>query len=146
MPDLTSYDTKTTSNDTAIEVFRCNCGKEFNVTGYPADYKFACPGCHAFCTIKDQKDELNYGMVLGDFIVEKKIGEGGMGIVYQGKQLSLERPVAIKVLKANAANNKGFIQRFSKEAKTAAQIIHNNIAFLRQFSGMTPLERLQKHY
>jgi serine/threonine protein kinase len=66
-------------------------------------------------------------MVLGDFVAEEKIGLGGMGVVYSGRQLSLDRPVALKVLRPGVANNEDFIRRLSREARTAAQIIHNNI-------------------
>jgi len=109
-----------------IEIFVCNCGKRFNVRGYPAGYRFACPQCHAFCMVADE-DELKEGTVLGDFQVQRRIGRGGMGIVYLGRQLSLDRAVAIKALKSKVAKNQKFIHRFTREAKTAAQIIHNNI-------------------
>jgi len=119
MPTLSTID--------QVKIFRCGCGKKFNVTGYPVGYKFACPRCHAFCTIPDYDIELTGGTALADFVVEKRIGRGGMGIVYLGKQLSLERLVAIKALKHHIAQNEDFIHRFTSEARTAAQIIHNNI-------------------
>lgn len=120
-------DTDTIVEEKALQVFRCSCGKEFNVTGYPAGYKFACPNCHAFCVITDSEEELKKGTTLSDFVIEKRIGRGGMGIVYLGKQVSLDRAVAIKALKNRIASNENFIRRFTMEAKTAAQIIHNNI-------------------
>jgi predicted Ser/Thr protein kinase len=75
----------------------------------------------------DEEDLLEPGKSLGDFLIEKRIGRGGMGVVYVGRQVSLERPVAIKVLGWKAASNETFIRRFSGEARAAAQIIHNNI-------------------
>ena len=119
-------ETQTVLDIKNIEVFVCNCGKKFNVRGYPAGYRFACPQCHAFCIVPDD-DELKQGTVLGDFQVQRRIGRGGMGVVYLGTQLSLDRPVAIKALKSRVAKNEKFIHRFTREAKTAAQIIHNNI-------------------
>jgi len=127
MSNSAQLDTSTVVEDKKIQIFRCSCGKEFNVTGYPVGYKFECPQCHAFCVITDYDETLKQGTVLGDFVVEKRIGRGGMGIVYLGRQLSLDRPVAIKALKQSIAQNENFIHRFTKEAKTAAQIIHNNI-------------------
>ncbi len=119
-------ETSTVLDERDVEVFSCSCGKKFNVRGYPPGYRFACPKCHAFCVLADE-EELKEGTVFGDFEVQKRIGRGGMGIVYRGRQLSLERPVAIKALKSSVATNESFIHRFTREAKTAAQIIHNNI-------------------
>ena len=110
-----------------VEVYQCNCGKEFKVTGYPDGYKFACPKCHAFCVITRNEDELAPGTRLGDFVVRHLIGRGGNGIVYLGRQLSLDRPVAIKALRPDAAAYSRFVKRFSQEARTAAQIVHSNV-------------------
>lgn len=57
----------------------------------------------------------------------KKIGEGGMGAVYKGKQLSLDRTVAIKLLDSELSKNKNFLQRFIQEARVLAQLNHRNI-------------------
>jgi hypothetical protein len=59
---------------------------------------------------------------LGDYTLRRQIGRGGMGVVYEAWQNSLERRVALKVLPAGvAADNRAFL-RFMKEAKTAAQL------------------------
>jgi serine/threonine protein kinase len=123
---LLHMETNTVLDVRSIEVFACSCGKKFNVRGYPPGYKFACPKCHAFCILADE-DELKEGTLFGDFQVQRCIGRGGMGIVYRGRQLSLDRLVAIKALKPSVATNENFIHRFTREAKTAARIIHNNI-------------------
>lgn len=64
---------------------------------------------------------------LGDFVLEKLIGQGGMGEVYLGFQKSLDRPVAIKLLRDEYARDENFIARFKREAKSAAKLIHPNI-------------------
>jgi serine/threonine protein kinase/formylglycine-generating enzyme required for sulfatase activity len=64
---------------------------------------------------------------LGDFVLEKIIGQGGMGEVYLGRQISLDRPVAIKLLRDEYARDESFIARFKREAKSAAKLIHPNI-------------------
>jgi serine/threonine protein kinase/Flp pilus assembly protein TadD len=64
---------------------------------------------------------------LGDYTLRRQIGRGGMGVVYEAWQNSLDRQVALKVLPAGiAADNKAFL-RFMREAKTAAQIHHPNV-------------------
>jgi serine/threonine protein kinase len=127
MSNLTHLDTSTIHEDSPVKIYRCSCGKEFNVKGYPEGYKFACPKCHALCVLSDGEEELKSGTRLMDFVIQQRVGRGAMGIVYLGKQISLARPVAIKTLKPSVAKNEGFITRFTKEAQTAAQIIHNNI-------------------
>jgi serine/threonine protein kinase len=127
MTDMNDHELDTFVAGGRPQIFQCDCGNQFNVTGYPIGYSFACPRCHTFCKVTEKESELRRGMVLGDFVAEEKIGLGGMGVVYSGRQLSLERPVALKVLRPSVANNKNFVRRLSREARTAAQIIHNNI-------------------
>jgi serine/threonine-protein kinase len=57
----------------------------------------------------------------------KKIGSGAMATVFQAKQLSLDRLVAIKVLPKKLSANANFIERFYKEGRAAAQLNHPNI-------------------
>ncbi len=71
--------------------------------------------------------ELEANIEIGDFRIEKRIGAGGMGIVYQARQLSLDRLVALKVL-GNALTDSGAIARFRREAQAAAKLHHPNIA------------------
>ena len=56
-----------------------------------------------------------------------KIGEGGMATVYRGVQLSLDRPVAIKVLSATLSDNPSIIKRFKRESLIIARLNHPNI-------------------
>jgi serine/threonine protein kinase/TolA-binding protein len=67
------------------------------------------------------------GQVLGDFRLLREIGRGGMGVVYQAEQLSLNRSVALKVLPFAAALDPRQLQRFKNEAQAAAQLHHQNI-------------------
>lgn len=57
----------------------------------------------------------------------KKLGQGGMGAVYQAKQTSVDRLVAIKILPPKLAKNPEFIQRFQREARAVAKLNHPNI-------------------
>jgi WD40 repeat protein/serine/threonine protein kinase len=64
---------------------------------------------------------------LGDFQLLREIGRGGMGIVYEAIQLSLGRPVALKVLPFAATMDPRQLQRFRHEAQAAAMLHHANI-------------------
>ncbi len=73
------------------------------------------------------------GTTMNGCLIDRKIGEGGMGSVYHAKQLSLDRSVAIKVLPADLARNGNFISRFEREAKSLARINHPNILHIYDF-------------
>ncbi len=64
---------------------------------------------------------------LGDFAVVREIGRGGMGIVYEARQISLDRRVALKVLPFAAVLDRKQIARFTNEARASAQLHHPNI-------------------
>jgi len=64
---------------------------------------------------------------LDDYQIIRELGRGGMGVVYEARQVSLDRSVAIKVLPFAAALNSKQIARFRNEAQAAAQLHHPNI-------------------
>ena len=64
---------------------------------------------------------------LGDFVLAREIGRGGMGVVYEARQISLDRRVALKVLPFAAVLDQRQITRFENEARAAAQLHHPNI-------------------
>jgi len=64
---------------------------------------------------------------LGDFRILGEIGRGGMGIVFEAFQESLGRHVAVKVLPRQALLDSKQLQRFQREAQTAARLHHTNI-------------------
>ena len=55
------------------------------------------------------------------------IGQGGMGVVYQARQIKLDRLVALKILTPDAARGPGFEERFTREARALARVSHPNI-------------------
>ncbi|WP_406694807.1 protein kinase [Singulisphaera sp. Ch08] len=67
------------------------------------------------------------GKTLGDFEVERLLGRGGMGEVYLARQISLNRPVALKVLRTDMLNNPTYLSRFEAEATAVARLNHPNI-------------------
>ena len=71
---------------------------------------------------------LNQGTILGNrYEIGAKIGTGGMADVYKGKDLKLNRFVAVKVLKSEFSSNKNFVSKFKVEAQSAAGLMHHNI-------------------
>jgi len=63
----------------------------------------------------------------GDYVLLGEIAQGGMGVVYRGRQVSLNRPVAVKMIRPDRASTKEAIQRFRTEAEAAAGLEHLNI-------------------
>jgi serine/threonine protein kinase len=64
---------------------------------------------------------------LGRYEIESVIGSGGMGIVLKGHDSELNRPVAIKVLAPHLAHNGAARQRFAREARAAAAVVHEHV-------------------
>lgn len=65
------------------------------------------------------------------YTVEGRLGEGGMGVVYQARHVTLRKPVAIKVLRK--AQEESAWKRFIQEAQSAAMINHTNVVALTDF-------------
>jgi serine/threonine-protein kinase len=63
----------------------------------------------------------------GRYSIERELGRGGMGIVYLAHEVSLDRPVALKLLPPVLAAQPGLRDRFLREARTAARLSHPNI-------------------
>ncbi len=65
------------------------------------------------------------GLVLnGRYSVSERLGEGGMGVVYRGNRLQLDRPVAIKFLHSPYASSAKFVARFDREARAMSRLSH----------------------
>lgn len=68
----------------------------------------------------------------GDYVLERVLGRGGMGVVYQGRQSKLDRPVAVKMIRSGALASEEEVERFYAEARSAAQLQHPNIVTVYQ--------------
>jgi len=64
---------------------------------------------------------------LGDFRIDREIGRGGMCVVYEAEQISIRRPVALKVLHAGAALDRERLARFQNEVHAVARLNHEHI-------------------
>ncbi|MBX7044247.1 MAG: serine/threonine protein kinase [Ignavibacteria bacterium] len=73
------------------------------------------------------------GKIISNYKITDFIEEGGMGTVYKGHHIHIERAVAIKVLHQNLTGNPEFRQRFLNEAKILAKMNHNNIVNIYDF-------------
>src|SRR5512134_522740 len=112
-------------------MFCSRCGSE--ITGKS---KF-CPSCgldlmattpvHAIATGALQETDLVREALAAEYEIIEELGRGGMAMVYRARDRQLEREVAIKVLPFTLAFDAEFVERFQREARTAAQLEHPNI-------------------
>src|SRR5262245_16692510 len=99
-----------------------------------------CPGCmlnsgavlgetsrsDAPVTLQSTFDS-SHGIDFGDYVLEKEIAHGGMGVVYRARQLSLDRIVAIKLLLLGRYSSAESIERFRREAQSIGALRHPGI-------------------
>ena len=64
----------------------------------------------------------------GNLLLERELGRGGMGGVYMGRDKMLDRAVAVKVMLKEYGSDAEFVEKFKREAQSAARLIHPNIA------------------
>ena len=76
-------------------------------------------------------------VLLPQYRIEHLIGRGGMGAVYKGRQITLNRPVAIKILPAELARNREFVARFHREAQLLASLSHQGVVTIFDFGQTT---------
>ena len=67
------------------------------------------------------------GVLFGSYRIEAVVSRGGMGVVYRATDLSLERPVALKVIAPELAQDPEFRERFLREPRLAASLDHPNV-------------------
>jgi eukaryotic-like serine/threonine-protein kinase len=94
------------------------CGNLIDVTGLEPGDGITCPYCsHQFAITRQ----------FGNFVLERQLGAGGMGTVYLGKDITLNRTVAVKVLKPELVSDQKFMATFLREAEITASLNHPNI-------------------
>lgn len=90
---------------------------------------------HAMAIILDPPSHPETLGRIEEFEIERKIGQGGMGVVFRGFDHTLNRPVAIKVLAPHLGANENARQRFAREAQAAAAIMHPNVVPIHRVSS-----------
>jgi serine/threonine protein kinase/DNA-directed RNA polymerase subunit RPC12/RpoP len=94
------------------------CNNLIDVTGLEPGDTITCPYCtHQFPITRH----------FGNFELERQLGSGGMGAVYLGRDLTLNRVVAVKVLKPELVTDQKFMATFLREAEITASLNHPNI-------------------
>lgn len=78
-------------------------------------------------TSKTPDDPLIGRTIAGRFVLEKRLGKGGMGVVYLAQHAVLKRPFAVKLLLREFTNNERALARFFREARVASSLDHPNI-------------------
>src|SRR5579871_6131015 len=78
-----------------------------------------------------QADEISKGngrsLVLGNYVLMQKIGQGGMGQVFKAEHRRMKRVVAVKTLPAKTMEDPATVARFQREVEAAAKINHPNV-------------------
>ncbi len=86
------------------------------------------------------------GRTLGDYRVLRRLGHGAMAEVYLAEQSSLRRQVALKVLTEDRANDEIYVQRFHREARAAAALVHANIVQIYEVGQIDGIHYIAQEY
>ncbi len=78
---------------------------------------------------------IDVGQVLDKYELLERVGQGGMAIVYRGRDRSLKRDVAVKVLHRHLSDHQEARDRFEREAHAVAKLRHENILEIFDYSG-----------
>jgi len=101
-----------------VTIVCARCRNAIDVTGLEPGDGITCPYCANEFVITRQ---------FGNFLLERQLGAGGMGAVYLGRDVTLNRVVAVKVLKPELVSDHKFMATFLREAEITASLNHPNI-------------------
>jgi serine/threonine-protein kinase len=86
------------------------------------------------------------GRQLGDYRLLRRLGRGAMAEVYLAEQCSLNRQVAVKILRPELATDQTYIQRFQREARAAASLVHANIVQIHEVGCIDHVHFIAQEY
>lgn len=117
-------------SDSADHTKLCTfCGRT-----YPEESAFCASDGNELTSMASEPQDRLIGQTLDErWVIERKIDSGNMGTVYEASQLSVDRRVAVKTLKAIHADNDELAKRFLHEAKVASTISHPNVVTIFDF-------------
>ena len=110
--------------DPVHETTCLKCHHLMDVSSLPAFLRIACPECGAQQSVPAK---------MGAFLLVDLLGKGGMGAVYRGRDIGLDRWVAVKVMQSTFGGNPEFVETFRREAQAAAALNHPNIVQIYSF-------------
>lgn len=96
--------------------------------------------------IESKPDPDLSGKTLGDYVLLRRLGRGGMADVYLAEQQSLRRQVAFKVLHANLACDDAYVKRFHNEAQAVAALVHANIVQIHEVGQLDGIHFIAQEY
>ncbi len=86
------------------------------------------------------------GRTLANYVLIRRLGRGGMADVYLAQQTTLNRPVAIKILKPELARDRSYVKRFHREAQAAATLVQANIVQIYEVGESDGLHFIAQEY
>ena len=95
-----------------------HCGKCMDVTEFRPFSLAVCPDCEGLSRVRAE---------MGPYLIEGKVGKGGMSVVFRARDTILSRHIALKILNENYSADESRISRFEQEARVMAQVQHPNI-------------------
>lgn len=84
-------------------------------------------------TLYAMRRQLHAASRLGNYVIEREIGRGGMGKVYRAQHSMIRRPTAVKVMEAQAARSPEALARFEREVQLSATLSHPNTITIYDF-------------
>lgn len=123
--------------DRVVTIQCAKCQNVIDITGLEPGDSITCPYCgHEFPIM----------LQFGNFLLERQLGAGGMGSVYFGRDVTLNRNVAVKVLRSELVNDQKFLATFLREAEITASLNHPNIVQVFAFGEQNGVYYLVMEY